>query len=226
MTITIPTGELTGLLADVIPFALDDDELPDLCCVRLEWDGEVLHAFAHDLGRVAWSQWSPDDPPDFDQDPLGVAWGGADGPWWLTLQLHDAQEVVDTFKLSRKQRSTPLTIDVIEGRLKVDRSRETSRSALTGVWPDAEVDFADLRAMLARWDRIKPVRSIAFPVDALADFRHVRPRGPVRFTFTGAESPALVEIGKRFVGAVTPSRTEPRSELRSGSGVTVIGPPA
>ena len=39
--ITIPTSDFTGILADVIPFATNDDELPDTSAVRLEWSGYV-----------------------------------------------------------------------------------------------------------------------------------------------------------------------------------------
>lgn len=223
--ITIPTGELTGVLSDVIPFAVPDEDLPDLNCVRLEWDGEVLHAFSHDLTRTAWSQWSPDDPPPAGlQDLLGVDWGGADDPWAITLALADAKEIVSVFKLPSKERQCPLTVDLLDARLKVVRSRETSRSALTGVWADAAVEFTDVRAQLAQWDRIRPVRSVAYTAALLADFEVVRPRGPLRLTFTGEETPTLVEIGTRFVGAILPMRTERRSgDLRNASGLRAGG---
>jgi len=224
--ITIPTGELTGVLSDVIPFASPDEELPDLNCVRLEWAGDMLHAFSHDLIRSAWSQWSPDDPPPPGlQDPLGVDWGGTDEPWGLTLALCDAREIVSIFKLPGKERQCPLVLDLLQaGRLKVVRSRETSRSAVTGVWEDTAASFTDVRAQLTRWDRVKAVKSIAFNAALLADFEVVRPRGPLRLTFTGEETPTLVEIGERFVGAIMPVRTERRSAgLRTASGLHVKG---
>lgn len=218
--ITIQTGELTGLLNDVMPFACPDEELPVFNSVRLEWDGEMLHAFAHDMVRVAWSQWSPDDPPlEPVQDELGVEWGGADDPWSITLPLADAQEIAKVFKLPPKQRECPLTVDLLDGpRLKVARARESSRSNLVGVWEDGGAEFPDLRVMLARFDRIKAVRSLCFTARLLADFELVRPRGPMRLTFTGEETPTLVEIGKRFFGAIMPVRTEDRIKKSTLSG--------
>ena len=213
MTITIPTGELTGLLNDVTPFALPDEDLPELSAVRLEWDGQVLHAFAHDLHRVAWSQWCPDDPPvDPEQQQLGVEWGGADDPWAITIALRDAKEIAAVFKVPNKERECPLGMHYqADGRLKVARSRESSRSALTGIWEDTGLPFDNLRERLSRWDRLKAIRSIAFNAALLADFELVRPRGPLRLTFTGEEKPTLVEIGPRFCGAIMPIRTEPRA---------------
>ncbi|MBM0235923.1 hypothetical protein JNW88_00275 [Micromonospora sp. ATA32] len=62
--ITIPTGDLVGVLADVIPFAFPEDDLPHVNCVRLEWDGEMLHAEATDTLHAARSSWHPDDDRD------------------------------------------------------------------------------------------------------------------------------------------------------------------
>ncbi|WP_213451561.1 hypothetical protein [Rhizomonospora bruguierae] len=58
--ITIPTGELVGLLGDVVPFASPDKDMPNYNVVRLEWDGEMLHALTCDTIRIGWSSWHPD----------------------------------------------------------------------------------------------------------------------------------------------------------------------
>lgn len=210
--ITVSTGDLTGILADVIAFALDDEELADLNSVRLEWDGQMLHAYAHDLGRTAWSQWHPDDPlPAGAQDTLFARWGGDDGPWSVGLRLADARELVRLFKLPAKERSCPVTVDLLDDtRLRVARSAESSRSALIAVVEHDSTPRFDVAAYLSQWDRVAPVRSIAFNAAMLADFAVPRARGPLRLTFTGEESPTLVEIGERFLGAIMPTRTEPR----------------
>lgn len=210
--ITVSTGDLVGVLADVLAFALDDEELAELNSVRLEWDGEMLHAFAHDLGRTAWSQWHPDDPlPVGAQDDLFAQWGGADDAWSVGLRRADARELVRVFKLPAKERGCPLTVELRDGpRLRVARSAETSRSALISVVEHDNTPRFDVAAYLSQWDRVAPVRSIAFNAAQLADFAVPRARGPLRFTFTGEESPTLVEIGTRFIGAIMPTRTEPR----------------
>lgn len=127
--ITIPTGDLTGVLGDVIPFAHRDDDLPTLSCVRLEWDGHTLHALTTDRYRIGWSQWHPDDEPDGEsQDDLFTRWGGADDAWWIYLPLDDAKDVVAAYKLGPKEQRTPLTIENLDGQLKVVRSRDTGYS--------------------------------------------------------------------------------------------------
>jgi hypothetical protein len=225
MSITIPTGDLTGILADVIPFAFPEDDYPALCCVHLEWDGETLHAMTTDHHRLAWSQWTPgdiDDQPQ--QDDLFTDWGSGDEPWTTNLALADAKELVKVFKLPTKEMNTPvvidhfappsLTLDELQvgakpappARTKVIRSRETGHSAITVVAEDNGHPFADLRATLAKNDRAKPTRNIIYNADYLADFAKVRARGPMQMTFTGPDKPTRITIGKRFIGAIMPQR--------------------
>lgn len=95
--ICVPTGDLTGILADVTHFASPDLEVPQLNCVRVEWDGEMLHALATDTIRIAWSSWHRDDEPDGEtQDDLFTEFGGADDP----DQEHECQR--STFIPSRR----------------------------------------------------------------------------------------------------------------------------
>jgi hypothetical protein len=83
--ITISTASCWACFSDVVPFADQDDDLPLLNAVRVEWDGRRLHAQATDRYRVAWSQWDPDDDPDEDvQEDMFTQWGGPDrrgAPW-------------------------------------------------------------------------------------------------------------------------------------------------
>jgi hypothetical protein len=80
--ITIPTGELTGLLSDVLVFAFPEDDLPHVNCVRIEWDGEMLHAEATDTLHAARSSWHPDDIDGNDSQPsLHNPLGGDDDRW-------------------------------------------------------------------------------------------------------------------------------------------------
>lgn len=203
--ITIPTGDLTGILADVIPFALPEDDLPSLNCVRLHWDGKQLHAMATDRYRAAISTWDPYDLPVHDtQDDLFTSWGSGDEPWSAILPLDDAKEIVKVFKLGPKETQVPLTVDLDNGRLKVARARETGYSALTAVMTAVLVEFPDVRALLAKADVIEEVRGLAYTAKFLADFAKVRPRGPLELTF--ASGLTHVSIGERFVGAITPVR--------------------
>lgn len=216
MTVTIPTGDLCGILADCLPFVHTLDDLPALCTVRLEWDGQQLHAMATDRYRLAWSTWDPADHPDAEGDQQGdlfTDWGSDDGPWSVLLPAADAKDAVTAFKLKPKERGAALTLerkaDAAGPQLAIDRSRLTGHSALrmviTGVKDD---DYPDLRQLLADASTAEPVHRVAYTLGRLADFGKVRPRGPLRLTFTGEHKLTLVEIGERFTGAIQPVREE------------------
>lgn len=208
--ITIPTGDLTGVLADCLPFVHPDDDLPMLNCVRVEWDGEMLHALATDRIRLAWSQWQAGDlaPGTEAQDDLFTEWGGADEPWQTTIALPDAAELVKVFKLGPKEWGCPLTVDYDQARdrLTVERSRETGHSAITVVAEGSGAEFPNLRALLAKADVLEPVTGLTYTAKYIADFAKVRPRGPLELKFTGTTGLTHVSIGERFVGAIVPVR--------------------
>lgn len=208
--ITIPTGDFVGLLADVIPFAGTDDDIPTINCVRLEWSGTRLDALATDRYRIAISQWEPGDVGEDEaiQDDLFSEWGSGDDPWRTTIDLNDAKELVKVFKLGEKEYSVPLTVDYEFGRARftVKRAKETGHSAITIVLETTEVEFPDVRALLAKNDTLEPVTSLGFTARLLADFGKVRPRGPLELSFTGEQGLTLVAIGERFHGAIMPVR--------------------
>lgn len=201
--ITIPTRDLIGILADCIPSADPNDDFPLLHTVRLEWDGRQLHAQATDRYQIAWSTWDPDDEPDGDQqDDLFTEWGGADQPWRVHLPLPDAKDAVAAFKLSNKEGHTPLTASYEHGRLRINRSSLTGMSALTMVIEgNVDFEYPDIRKLLADHDTAEDAREIAFDAKRLATFAKVRPRGPLRMTFT-RKGFTVVTIGERFVGAI------------------------
>ena len=205
--ITIPTSEFCGLLADVLPFACPDPEVPRINCVRVEWDGHQLHALSTDQFRIGWSRWEPGDLDEGGarQDDLFTSWGSADDPWSCCVQLDDAKELVSVFKLPPKEGvGVALTLDfhIDRGRLYVQRSRDTGYSAITVAVDPAIVEFPDVRKILAGKDALTPTVEVAYTAKYLADFAKVRPRGPLELRF--AERMTLVTIGERFVGAVVP----------------------
>lgn len=214
MTVTIPTSELVGLLGDAAPFASQDEELPMLNVVRLEWDGSQLHTMSTDQFRIAWSTWDPDDDPDSPrQDSLFTEWGGDDDPWHVYVRLSDVKDIVSAYKLPAKQGGTPLAlerwVDAEGVHLTIERSSLTGHSSITMVVRAVAVDpEPDLRGLLARADTITAVQSLAYTAGLLADFARVRQRGPLRLTFTGKTKLTLVEIGQRFVGAIQPVKEE------------------
>lgn len=207
MTITIPTGDLCGIVGDVLPFAFPKPDLPGINCVRLEWDGQMMHALSTDRYRIAISSWHPDDQPDQDvQEDLFSTPGGADEPWATILPLADAKDLVDNYKLPPKESFTALTVDHDRSsdRLKVARSRDTGYSALTQVIDGQLVDFPDVRKFLADTAPTGKVEQVVFTAKLLADFAKVRQRDAMALDFTGPDSLVHVSIGKRFAGAIMP----------------------
>lgn len=205
MTITIPTADLVGILKDTIPFAHPDQEVPGYHCVRLEWDGELLHAQTVDGTRLAWSTWGPDDDPDDErQDSMFAQPGGDDPPWSVNLLPADAAEIVKTFRLPGKHAGVPLVVAISPtgSRLTITRGRDTGHTEHTmTVQPLDGVSFPDVRGLLGQADTLVDVKEVRHSGRLLADFgAKVRQRDVMRLRFT--ERLTLVEIGTRFVGAI------------------------
>lgn len=203
MTVTIPTGDLIGLISDVAPFAAQDDKSL-FNCVRLEWDGNLLHAMATDRYHLAWGQWHPDDEHELPrQDSLFTTFGGDGDPWSAVIGLPDALHIKKVFKLGKKQWATALTVQLTEdGSVEVARDHDTGYSALIATLPGLDRELIDFRAVLSKHDTTKERAGLAFNAKQLADFAKVRARGPMHMIFT--ETIAHVSIGQRFCGAIMP----------------------
>lgn len=218
MTLTIPTAELVGAIADVAPMAWPDVDIPALNVVRFEWDGDVLHTYGTDRYRLGWSRWSPDDAPIADrpvQEDLLTDWGSADEPWAVSVRLDDALHLAKVFTLPAKEGRVPLEVDVAPGRLTVRRRAGVSaHPAYTAVaetlvpanWPNVD-------DTLGRASTLDKVQTVIFNAGYLADFAKVRNHGPLELSFTGETSLCHVQIGTRFTGAITPQR--PDTETRT-----------
>lgn len=205
--ITIPTGDFTGILADVIPLASVDNEQPTINSVHLEWDGRMLHALATDRYRIGIASWHPDDEPEVQsQDDLFTKCGGGDDPWSVTVSLDDAKHLVKTFKLGIKQSRTPITVELLDLDMKVIRSRVTGHSAITATVDGISEPYPDLRQLLSECDAITPTAGLAYGARSIADFAKVRARGPLELDFTGSTGLTHVRIGERFIGAIMPTR--------------------
>lgn len=196
--ITIPTTELVGSLSDVIPMADEDTDLPEVNCVRVEWDGEQLHTLATDRWVCGWSTWSPHEGDG------NTSWGGADGPWAATIPLEAAKYLVKVFKLPKGGAWTPLTIEHVNpGALRIQRHRDTGHSAVVAVVRDVFEAFPDVRAELSKHDVLEAVTAVGVSAQDLAKFAKVRPHGGMVLRF--ARELVHVSIGGRFVGSVIPA---------------------
>ncbi|HVQ96114.1 MAG TPA: hypothetical protein VMU51_34155 [Mycobacteriales bacterium] len=216
MTLTVPTWDLVGVIADCVPFAHPDDELPMLHGVRVEWDGRMLHALATDQLRIACSSWHPDDDPGpGQQDHLLSRWGGPADPWGVFLTLDDAKKLVSVYKLPAKQARAPLTVEVDLARLTVRRASDTGHPAIAAAFDGLDVDFPDVRRLLAKAASLERVDQVAFSGTGLADFGRVRQVAPLELRFTGPTSLAHVAIGSRFTGGILPVKLGKTASGRS-----------
>lgn len=224
MVIQISTFDFTGLLSDTIPFSYPEDDLPTLHCVRLEWDGTMMHALSTDLNRIAISSWHPHDDTEAgderEQARLPVSpWGGSDRPWAVVLPRSDAEKLVQVFKLPAKRGLTPLAVEVQHGHLKVMRPRIGGLLSLRADVEGSLEEFPDLRKQLGEHDRVEAVDEISFSGGNLADFcASVRQRGPLELGFSGRTGMTRISIGERFVGAVRPASVRTQMGARSGTG--------
>lgn len=206
--ITIPSGELTGLLRDVIPFACPHDDIPDLNVVRLHWDGDMLHASTTDTLRTARSTWHPDDDDEGDTKPSLVSvYGGADDPWSLYMRLDDAKALVSHFKLPTKEAMVPITLDHHRGKLTVARSAAAGLEEVEVAVVGRMVEFPDLDTMFATPPNTQPVTELGFIGRHLADLGAVRQRGTLTLAFCGPQRATRIRIGRRFVATIRPDQS-------------------
>jgi hypothetical protein len=129
-------------------------------------------------------------------------WGGADDAWSVLLPLDDAKDVAKVFKLPVKEGWTPLTVENINGQLKVVRKRDGLHSAITQSVDGVPFGFPNLAELLAKSDSVEQIRQVAYDARRMALFGKVRQRGSMSLTFTGENRITHVTIGERFVGAI------------------------
>ena len=208
--LTIPTADLLGTIGDCLPFISGDKEDVERRCVHLRWDGAMFHASSFDGIRAAVSSWDPDDIPDTDvQDEIGTALGeDTDGEWEFLLSSDDAAHLLKTAKPVKGMEYVPLFVTFDGPLLTVRRAKATRLPGFTLAYDGMGHAFPDLRGFVVEAaGKTEPVKEISFNAVLMADFGKVRQRGnPARWTFAGDRSPAVVEIGERFVGALMPVR--------------------
>lgn len=211
-TLTMPTRELVGLLADVHPFASKDDEDTMWHRVVLRWDGTRLHAMAGTGFRLAWMSWGPDDGdgvqptlPGNDLDSLSGTDPG--GPWELAILPENAKEIATKFKVKATEGELPLRVSGSVDAVRVERDAEIGgvalrSSALARPWDDNAPRIDDMIGQVAAQSG-KALTRVGYTGPFLADFcnpKVVRQRGPLMLRF-GPKS-TYIEIGSHFKGAV------------------------
>lgn len=214
--ITVPTRELLTLLAATAPFASPEEDSVDRHAIRIEWDGERLHAMSADGYRTAWCSWGPDDVPELargEQEPIGVSYGSPDDvtdPISVIITPGDAKDVIDSFKVAKKDGRTPLRVTVSPDRLIVHRSPDTGFSEHTLTLRGVQARFPDVRGLLmntaAGVPNAEPIRAAAFTPSFLKDFCTVMPGRVLELTFSGKL--VLVKLGLYFRGSIAQATPE------------------
>lgn len=208
-TIAIPTAELVGILADVIPFASTDPSLPGLNGVYLRWRDGNLEAMATDHLRAAVSWWDEDvAPTETVEEDLFTEWGGdVTDRWGLMLDLGQVKDLVRAFKPKPKRGWAPVRITGRLDQVEVLRDNSGGMSALRMILPAVGGGkFPDVRLALGKINPPKPTRHVAFSAQGLAAFAKVRPTGPLRMHLSGDGKATRITIGPRFEGVIMAQR--------------------
>jgi hypothetical protein len=234
MSITIPTTELIGCIADVLPQI--SDPKGSLAGIKIEWDGEALRFTAYDVHSGATVEWVPGEGAEGDMaegpdgeigDPNDIAWGGADAPWKAWIWLPQAKEILKLFKLPAKLWRYPVTIgvDSITGnRLAIEREDgpRVGRLLTLPTANDQLRHIPDVRAIATREADPAGPQSLRFYHQRLGAFGPVRAHGVMVTHFGTVNEPVGVKIGSRFHGFVYPAdakNVRPYSFLRDAGGV-------
>jgi len=215
----VPTRELLTLLRDAAPFASPDADNLDLHVVQIQWDADDdrLNVFAADGYRTAWSSWGPDDIPEpvrGEQDMLGTDFGptGPDaGTTAITIDVGDIKDILNTFKVDKKDGRVPLRITLRPEGMTIYRSPDSGYSEHTLRLKSTQARFPDVRGMLANWAAkvatTQGALTVSYTPTLLKDFTGVRPGSVLELTFA-SEKITLVRVGRYFRGSICPATPE------------------
>jgi len=235
--ITIPTTELIGCLADVLPQISDPKGA--LAGVAIRWDGDTLHFTTYDVYSGATVSWTPgegaegsldddekEEGPGWDDD---IAWGGDDDPWETWIRLDQAKDILKLFKLPAKLWRFPVTMkcSLSGDRLTIERTDSPKGQRLLVIPGDRDMlkKIPDVRAVAYAENRdYKFPRNgrISFANTRLGAFGAVRYHGVMTLDFGSDDEPAGVRMGTRFAGFLYPAgakNVRPYNFLRDASGV-------
>jgi hypothetical protein len=238
--ITIPTTELIGGLADVLPII--SNPKAELAGVGIAWDGEALHFTTYDVNSGATVRWIPgegaegkwEEGEDPEEDFQDIVWGGDDAPWSTWIRIEQAKEILKLFKLPAKLWRFPVTLkcSLSGDRLTVERTDSPKGERLLSIPGDPAMlaKVPDVRAVTDRaYERTAACEDIGFAAYRIGAFGTVRPHGTLHMAFGAGNTPVGITVGSRFAGFVYSARAQnvrPYSFLRDAAGVVVSREPA
>lgn len=218
--ITIPTYELLGMIADMLPFVDSDKDSAATHCVRIEQADDTLTMLATNRSQMFRVTWTPEDPE------LGLGLGSFD----VRVTPADAKVIANAFKLPEKLSHAPLTVSASRVmassdhlyRLKITRDADALWPATTVTvtgWGVPNVDEGDSPEIdihgtinaLGRDDRVDAMLTrTGFNPKLLANLGKVERHGVVKMSFCSGRdgAPMYVHAGKRFDGVMFPAKLE------------------
>lgn len=233
--ITIPTTELIGGFADVLPIIRDPKN--DLAGVKLEWTGEDLRFSTYDIYAGAEVEWTPGEgaegkdvvETEGSDDGYEPEWGGDDLPWRTWIRYEQAKEIVKVFKLPAKLWRFPVAVKCSPtgDRLIIEREDgpRVGRTLMVQAEPAQLAKVPNVRTYVEDHDQTRTDTSaLLIDADRLGSFGTVRPHGLMRMVFGQENDPINVTVGSRFSGFVYPAtaKSVPRFNLlRDGADVHV-----
>lgn len=187
---TIKAADLHRALTDVKPFMSKDQTVPMLCCVRIESANGNLVAVATDRFTLGASR------ADYTGEDFAA-----------TLSASSIDNLMRIAKTARRDADWR-TVD-IEVTGKELRFRFTSGESLTVLCEDS--DFPRWRQLISV-DRIdhtdQQAAMVGYNADYMARFSKVAGSTNMRLFSRGTAKPAVVSIGRDFVGLIMPVRCE------------------
>ena len=212
--LTVSTGELTGALGDVIPFASTEVDDPACNCVRIEYDGANMFTLAGNRNQYVRCTFD-------DFKLLGDA-----QPFSVRIPLNDAKAIATAFKLPSKHGYAPVHVDTStlkevladnEAPIRFWRAAAVDWSALTvcviGRGAPGVEHETDIHQLIEDKAKLSAAVSVlALDPKRLASFGKVRPHGPLVLEPTGQEWQAVrFRMGNLFEGVMYPVRPDSQS---------------
>lgn len=223
--IIIPTTELIGCIADMLPHI--QDPKGGLAGIVVEWTGESLTFSVHDVYSGAVVEWVPGEGAEGDLDPEqegqeDIAWGGGDDPWRVFIWLNDAKEIIKLFKLPAKLWAFPvkLKVNLSQTKLTVERDDMTrgERLLVVSTYNDNLRHIPNI-AQVANRVNARLQEAIALPGARLGAFGLCRPHGALSMVWGNDVEPVRIKVGSRLGGFVYPPGTSGFNMLRDGAGL-------
>lgn len=223
--ITIPTTELIGCIADMLPHITDDKGAT--AGLVIEWTGGALNFAVFDTYSGAEVTWVPGEGAEgtyeTGEGEEDIDWGGDDDSWRVFIWLADAKEIVKLFKLPAKLWRFPVKLKVNLSRTKLTVERDDmtrgERLLVVSTYNDVLRHIPSIPQVATMQSETTMRRGIEISAARLGAFGLARPHGPMHISWGQGGEPVRVTVGSRIEGFVYPPGKGGFNMLRDGAGL-------